>query len=134
MSMTPDPDAVSARPSILLVDDHSAGRVALARMLTAHGFAVTDVEDGASALASLEASPPPDYVLTDLRLPDHDGREIIAAARRLSPAPRIALMTGWDVEPDECDRLGIDWVFLKPLDVGQLVANLREKSPRPVGP
>ena len=131
MSHLPTPDPAPGRPSILLVDDHAAGRVALARMLTAHGFAVTDVEDGTSAFASLKDGPPPDFLLTDLRLPDFDGREVISAARLLNPTPRIALMTGWDVEPDERDRLGIDWVFLKPLDVGLIVSKLREKAPRP---
>ncbi|WP_435018774.1 response regulator [Tundrisphaera sp. TA3] len=131
MSTPQPPDPAPGRPSILLVDDHAAGRVALARMLTAHGFAVTDVEDGTSAFALLRDGPPPDYLLTDLRLPDFDGREVISAARLLHPTPRIALMTGWDVDPDERDRLGIDWVFLKPLDIGQIVANFREKAPHP---
>jgi len=134
MSMIQLDHAPDDRPRILLVDDHPEGRIAVARLLEARGFAVTEVEDGASAFASLSDGPPPDYLLTDLRLPDYDGREVIAVARRLSPAPRIALMTGWDVEPDEKDRLGIDWVFLKPLDIGQIAAKFREAPPRPVAP
>jgi DNA-binding response OmpR family regulator len=134
MSMNSIEPDLAARPRILLVDDHAAGREALSRILKAQGFSVMDVEDGASAFAALKVGPPPDYVLTDLRLPDFDGREVIEVARGLSPLPRIALMTGWDVEPDEKDRLGIDWVFLKPLDIGQIVARLRETLPRPLAP
>ena len=117
------------RPRILLVDDHDVGRRSLARLLDALGYDVTSVEDGRSALEALKTLPRPDYVLTDVRLPDLDGREIVQAARHLSPLPRIALITGWDVEPDEPERLGIDWVFLKPLDVMDIVAKLRRTPP-----
>jgi len=133
-SMTMPENTPAARPRILLVDDHPEGRMAMARLFEARGFAVTEVEDGASAFAALRDGPPPDYLLTDLRLPDFDGREVIAVARHLRPAPRIALMTGWDVEPDEKDRLGIDWVFLKPLDIGQIASTFRETPPHPIAP
>jgi CheY-like chemotaxis protein len=117
------------RPRILVVDDHELGRKSLARLLAVLGYEVTSAKDGESAIDLMERDPSFDYVLTDLRLPDLDGREVVQAARRLLPAPWIALITGWDVEPEESDRLGLDCVFLKPLDVMAIVARLKESPP-----
>ncbi len=115
----------SPRPRILLVDDHEAGRKALSRLLGALGFEVAEAGDGDTALGMLAAPGRFDFVLTDVRLPDIDGREIVQVARRLMPPPRIALMTGWDVDDDEKERLGIEWIFLKPLDIADIVAKLQ---------
>jgi len=117
------------RPRVLIVDDHEAGRKSLARLLFALGYDTTEVKDGESAIREMERNASFDYVLTDLRLPDLDGREVVQAAHRLLDDAKIGLITGWDVEPDEPDRLGIDWVFLKPLDVQWIVSKLREHPP-----
>ena len=122
------------RPRILVVDDHEVGRRSLARLLEALGYEVISVKDGQSALEAMDASSTLDYVLTDLRLPDLDGRDVVLAARQRVPAPRIALITGWDVEAEESLRLGIDWVFLKPLDVPDIVAKLRQAPPPDLAP
>ncbi len=114
---------------ILLVDDHEVGRKSMARLLAAVGYDVTSVGDGASALEALAAGPRFDYLLTDVRLPDLDGREIVQVAQRTEPRPAIALITGWDIDRDECDRLGIDWLFLKPVDFQELIAMLQKDRP-----
>jgi CheY-like chemotaxis protein len=125
----PQPDLgpmPAARPRILLVDDHDVGRTSLARLLDALGYDVTPARDGAEALAALESGPRFDVLLTDVRLPDLDGRELVHVARRAEPRPTIALITGWDVDADECRRLGVDWLFLKPVDVRDLAAKLQQ--------
>jgi CheY-like chemotaxis protein len=122
------------RPRILVVDDHEVGRKSLARLLGVLGYEITAVKDGESAIAAMEQEPGFDYVLTDLRLPDLDGREVVQAAHRLLESPKIGLITGWDVEPEEIDRLGIDWVFLKPLDVQAIVAKLKQCPPSDLAP
>jgi DNA-binding response OmpR family regulator len=127
---TGGPDA-AIRRRVLLVEDNDAASRGLARLLEACGFEVTVTHDGTSALRMLETAPPPDFVLTDLRLPDLDGREIAQHARRLVPPPRIALITGWDIDDDlsAYESCGIDWVFPKPLDMPSLIARLREPPP-----
>lgn len=130
---TPDcGDAPVSRPArILLVEDHDATSKGLSKFLIAMGYEVEVVLDGASALVALRAGPPPDFVLTDLCLPDSDGREIAWVARQLNPAPRIALITGWDLESALQDQTtwGIDWVFTKPLNVNELILRMRETMP-----
>lgn len=118
-------------PRILLVDDNEASQRGLARLLEAEGYEVTMAFDGTTALEALEAGPPPDFVLTDLRLPDLDGREVAQSARRLVPPPRVALITGWDLDPDidGNDSWGIEWYFQKPVDIRDLIEKLRQ-APR----
>ncbi len=124
---------VPGPPRILLVDDNEATQRGLARFLEAEGYAVTLAFDGTSALEALEAGPPPDFVLTDLRLPDLDGREVARSARRLVPPPRVALITGWDLdpEPESPDSWGIEWYFQKPLNVRDLLDKLRQAPESP---
>lgn len=117
------------RPRILVVDDHAGGRRALARFLEMSGFEVTVAADGTSALEALRSGPPPDVVLTDLRLPDLDGLEVAQFARQLDPPPLIDLITGYEPEGTTEDhrRWGIDRVFTKPLDIQALVASLKDR-------
>lgn len=116
----------SSRRRLLLVDDNDEGRRALARLLDLYGFEVTTAIDGTSAIRALQLAPPPDVVLTDLLLPDLDGREVARLAHSLKPTPVIVMITGWDFGQDIPDRekWGIDFVFLKPLNVAELVSTL----------
>ncbi len=52
-------------------------------------------------------------------------------ARQLDPAPRIALITGWDLESALQDQAtwGIDWVFTKPSNVNELIFENGEAMP-----
>jgi DNA-binding response OmpR family regulator len=120
------------KDSILLVEDNDAAGKGLAKLLDAYGFNVRVVPDGSSALTVLSAGPPPDFLLTDLQLPDFDGRDVARRARAIVPGLRIALITGWDLpaDPAEVARWGIDWMFAKPLDVRAIVAKLRDASAR----
>ncbi|WP_422931039.1 response regulator [Singulisphaera sp. PoT] len=113
---------------ILLVEDNDAASKGLAKILRVLGYDVTTVLDGASALKVLRSTPPPDFLLTDLRLPDFDGREIARFASQLQNPPKVALITGWDIadEPGDIGDWGIDWLFPKPLNIHELVATLRE--------
>ena len=80
---------------LLLVDDE----IKLARMLAdgleidGHQVTVTSrVREGLCRLAEQ----PFDVVVTDLRLPDGDGTEVLAAARQLGGgAPDVVIMTGY---------------------------------------
>jgi CheY-like chemotaxis protein len=119
------------RKRLLLVDDNLEGRRALARLLELYGFEVTAVGDGSSAIEALHRSPPPEFVLTDLLLPDLDGREVARQARELRPVPTIAMITGWDLGAEglSSQDAGVDLLFLKPLNVGELVAKLNEQRP-----
>jgi CheY-like chemotaxis protein len=113
---------------ILLVDDNAPARNALSRILAREGYETTAVSDGRSALTAMNDGPVPAVVLTDMMLPDIDGRELARHASRLVPRPLVLLLTGWshEIEGDDLVSWGIDAMFLKPLDLKGLLRTLRE--------
>ena len=119
-----------AVPRVLLVEDNEAASKGLAKLLEVYGFEVTTAFDGGTALKALTTGRPPDFLLTDMQLPDMDGREVALQARELDPRPRVVLITGWDFESSEEARSawGIDWVLTKPIDIQDLLAKLRMKN------
>jgi DNA-binding response OmpR family regulator len=128
----PEPDEpASPRPPgrrVLLVEDNEAASQGLARLLRVQGFAVTAVQDGTSALAAMASGEPPDFVLTDLQLPDLDGWQVALHARSLNPRPCVGLITGWDLESvsNVHEKYGVDWVLLKPLNLHELMDRMNE--------
>jgi len=116
------------RKRVLLVDDNTEGIRAMARVLDMMGYEVATAADGKSALEALQVGPPPDFLLTDLRLPDLDGREIARFAGQLVPRPYVVLVTGWDAgdDLDDPSRWGIDHLFLEPVLIDDLLAKLAQ--------
>jgi CheY-like chemotaxis protein len=115
----------TARPRVLLVDDHHEARAAIAKYLGYHGFDVTEAGTGAVALAAVAAGPAFPYLLLDLSLPDMDGRDVARKVRAESPSTWIALVTGWTPDPDDPEPVEIDSVFVKPVDLASLCQVLR---------
>ncbi|WP_432483103.1 response regulator [Kineococcus esterisolvens] len=110
---------------VLVVDDEPGLRRALAINLSARGWEVTAVGDGASALEAA-ASSPPDVVLLDLGLPDLDGLDVIAGLRGWSDVP-IIVLTARTSSADTVDALdaGADDYVTKPFAMDVLLARLR---------
>ena|SRR5512133_651031 len=114
-------------PSVLVVDDNDALRENLAECLEAEGYAVVAAENGAGALALLDAGPVPAVVLLDLMMPGMDGRALVAAIRADArfEAVRLVLTTGYTSAKV---RAGIpaDAVLTKPFGVKELLAVLKK--------
>ena len=76
---------------ILLVDDEPSIRVVLGAILEEAGYTVDVAEDGISALRKIESAVP-DLLLTDLRMPNMNGFELLEIMRaRLPHIPRVAI-------------------------------------------
>ena len=76
---------------LLLVDDEPSIRVVLGAVLEDAGYAVEVAEDGMAALRKVEPTPP-DLVITDLRMPNMNGFELLSALRaRFPELPTIAI-------------------------------------------
>jgi CheY-like chemotaxis protein len=81
---------------VLLVDDTAVIRDLATEVLSEAGFEAHAAEDGASALGFLRAREKPvDVIITDLTMPQMDGLALIREVRKLSPATRVVLMTGY---------------------------------------
>ena len=85
------------RRRILVVDDVELNRILTEAVLRGATYEVDSVEDGAAALAALDAKPY-DLVLLDLEMPGLDGHQAAAAIRRQSDV-RLAALSSHG-EPD----------------------------------
>jgi PAS domain S-box-containing protein len=94
------PDAMVGA-AILLVDDEVPVRTAAARVLARRGYTVLEASDGLQALGIAERYVDPIHLLlTDVRMPGMDGRELARRLRLARPEARVLLMTGY-VDPVE---------------------------------
>jgi two-component system response regulator AtoC len=78
---------------LLVVDDEQSIRRLCMTIGTSLGFVCAEAESAESALARIDAEPP-DLVLTDLKLPNQSGVELLRQVRTLLPRTEIAIMTG----------------------------------------
>src|SRR6185436_15847200 len=79
-------------PSILVVDDEQGILDTLRILLKNEGFEVATAQGGKAGLEALKSSAP-DIVLTDLRMPQVTGIEILAAVKEQEPETPVVLMT-----------------------------------------
>lgn len=80
--------------NILLVDDEEKIREMLSAYLISKGYLVEGVSDGEEAIKRLKSS---DFniIITDLRMPQMDGAELIKKARSLKSDIGIIVLTGY---------------------------------------
>ncbi len=107
--------------SVLIVDDEEATAWALAEGLREEGFEIRTAHTAAAAEAE-HARRPADLVITDLRLPDLNGFELLARLGAAGYAPRAIVVSAWggpDIEAS-VSRSGAFAYVQKPFDVEQL--------------
>src|SRR5919198_1656898 len=89
---------------LLIVDDEAALRGAIAERLTDHGFMVEQAANGEEALARL-AEFAFDIIITDLRLPGIDGRQVLEAALERYPDIIAIIITGFGTVKDAVNAI-----------------------------
>jgi DNA-binding NtrC family response regulator len=104
---------------ILVVDDDQSSRELLARILTSAGHRVTALSDGREAVAALDAGDPPDLVVSDIRMAEMDGLQVIDAFRERAPETPVILVTAFgNIDGAlEAIRRGAADYLSKPYDV-----------------
>ena len=80
---------------LLLVDDEVEVCSATAAMLRTLGAEVVVETSGSSAIFRYLRDSSFDLLLTDLGMPDVDGRTVVDVARNQNPAQRVAVISGW---------------------------------------
>jgi DNA-binding NtrC family response regulator len=89
---------------LLIVDDERALREAIAERLADHGFLVEQADNGERALERLSDFAF-DILITDLRLPGIDGRQVLDAALERYPEIIAIVITGFGTVKDAVDAI-----------------------------
>ncbi|MFB8211919.1 MULTISPECIES: response regulator transcription factor [unclassified Streptomyces] len=111
---------------LLIVEDEKRLAISLARGLTAEGFAVDVVHDGAEGLHRATDGAY-DLVILDIMLPGMNGYRVCAALRAAGHDVPVLMLTAKDGEYDEAEGLdtGADDYLTKPFSYVVLVARVR---------
>jgi len=122
--MTETLDDRTPKPSILLVDDDERFRSRMARAFEERGYEAQQAEgyDGAIEIAEHEST---EYAVVDLRMPGKSGLEVVRELRRIDPATKIVVLTGYGsiATALEAVRLGATHYLTKPADVDEVIAS-----------
>ena len=90
----PSPEPTETELTLLVVDDDRPFLGRLARAMEGRGFQVTTAETVADGLAAIRRSAPA-YVITDMRLTDGNGLDVISELKALRPDARGIVLTGY---------------------------------------
>lgn len=113
-------------PTLCVVDDDSAVRKSLARVLRAHGFAV-EVADSAEAFLARSDADPPACLILDVNLPELDGLELQHRLAEDGRSVPIVFLTGHGDIPTSVRAIkngAVDFLT-KPVAAEVLVAAVR---------
>ncbi len=123
--------AVAKKRRVLVVDDEASARSGLEMLLRQEGWVVDTAADGALALA-IFAESPPDVVVTDLKMPNLGGMELLAQLHVADPSLPIIVVTAFgDVgSAVAAMRAGAEHYLVKPIDFDELLVALERALER----
>lgn len=112
--------------TILVIDDEKSMRDFLAIMLKREGYQVNVAEDGKAAFQAINKNVF-DVVISDIRLPDMNGIEILKHCKKVSPETDFILITAYASTETAVEAVKIgaaDYIY-KPFDIDEMKIILR---------
>jgi len=108
---------------ILVIDDEDIVRVSCQRALEPEGYEVITVKSGTEGLKLLEKESF-DLVMTDLKMPDMDGIEVLQKVKERWPVIQVIIITGYQTVETavKAIRLGAYDYIEKPFTPEQILA------------
>jgi two-component system response regulator PilR (NtrC family) len=124
---TPDRAELAPKLRILIVDDEPSMREMLRIVLRRDGYDVVVAQNGADGLDRLRGEPF-DLLLSDIRMPDISGVEVLRAAKQIHPEILAFMMTAFASTETavEAMRLGALDYFTKPFSMDELRLKIRQ--------
>lgn len=115
-----------SEPSILVVDDDRGLLQLLSIRLRREGFAVRTADGAREALSTL-TQVHPDLIITDLRMPEMDGIQLLEEISQRFPVMPVILLTAHGTIPDAIDatRQGAYAFLSKPINDEELLSSIR---------
>lgn len=115
---------------VLVVDDEKIAARNLQYILSKEGYTVEVALSGPEAVKMLEAEAENGYdlVLTDLRMPEVDGMQILATARALHPDVEVIMVTGFATVSSalEAVKAGAYHYLAKPYNISEVRLVVRD--------
>jgi DNA-binding NtrC family response regulator len=121
----------TASSSVLIVDDEPGIRTALRANFLRHGWRVETASGVQDAMRSLDGNQF-DLLITDIRMPDGSGMEVMRSARQSSPETAVILLTAYGAVPDAVNAMrdgALDYL-VKPVSFEQLQARAAQVMQR----
>lgn len=112
---------------VLLVDDNPLMQQVISRFLVSQGHGVAVAQTGEEAI-ELARGESPQLLVIDMRLPDMDGPEVLAALRALpglDACPAIAVSGLGEDDREKTVHAGFGTFLAKPIDLDELLAAVR---------
>ena len=115
-------------PSILFIDDNPSLVAAYQLSLSELGFRVVAASNGNQALDLCAREAGACLAIVDLKMPDMDGPEVIAALREQQPDLQVIVVSGQSLQPyfTRLSELGVRVFLQKPFSIEALVGSIRE--------
>jgi len=115
---------------VLVVDDDEHIRVLEAKILEKRGYRVDQAEDGAAAIARVDADGYSALVL-DLQMPRVSGFDVIEHLMRNQPEMlrRTVVATAFPRQADAAGLHDVCKVIIKPFDIDELIAAVTSCAP-----
>jgi ATP-dependent Lon protease len=112
---------------LLVVDDEEIARTNLEHMLNKEGYQVATAINGADALGQMEATAF-DVVLTDLRMTELGGMELLEKIKSHNPRTEVVIITGYATVPSAVEALkkGAYHYLAKPLKINEVRATVQQ--------
>src|ERR1700722_17275256 len=116
---------------VLVVDDEASARSGLERLLEQEGFSVKTAADGSIALR-VASEFAPDVVVTDLKMPEMDGIELLKRLREQDQGLPVIVATAFgDVSAAvTAMRAGADDYLTKPIEFDALLLSIERNVAR----
>lgn len=113
--------------TILIIDDEIPTLQMLSLFLEACGYEVLTAENEKQGLKIFQDKRPP-IVLTDIKMPDKDGFEVLREVKTMAPETEVIVITGHGDKAlaNQAYDLDASFFFNKPLDTGALDKAIQE--------
>ncbi len=125
--------------AVLIVDDERSMRIVLSTFLKRKGVQVAEAGGFSEALKKIQQERY-DVVITDLKMDDGGGVDVLRAVKRLTPATPVIILTGYATIPSavETMKLGAFDYLTKPFEPDELLLKihnaLERKGPSSAAP
>ena len=114
--------------TVLVVEDEENLRTLLRRSLQSHGYRVLEAANGAEALLMLEEKHQVDLIVTDLRMPVMDGRQLGSVLSRIYPTMPVVFMSGFTAQLTNMRLVSPEIAFItKPFRYENLLALIKQR-------